>query len=54
MKENLSRWFGHVQWKSVSAPVKRSDRMVVTGDKDSGRPKRTRMEAVQKDMLSVS
>ena len=45
------RWFGHVQSRPVTAPIRKSLAMKVDGlPRGRGRPKRTWMEVVKMDM----
>ena len=50
MRENRSRWFGHVQRKTHDAPVRRIECIIVEGKKSRGRPRRTYEEQIKSDM----
>ena len=44
------RWFGHVQRRLVTAPVRKSLAMKVDDPSRRGKSKRTRLEVVKMDM----
>jgi len=51
MRENRLRWYGHIQRRHLDVPVRKSDRIVVSGEaRGRGRPKLTWVEVVNKDM----
>ena len=42
MRENQLRWFGHIQWRPIHAPFRKSDAIHIEGNaKRQGRPKLT-------------
>ena len=50
-RETRLRWFGHVQHRLATAPVRKSLAMKVDGPvRERGQPKRTLMEVVKIDM----
>ena len=55
MREARLRWFGHVQRRSVDAPVRRCERIVV-GDsqRGRGRPKKYWGEVIRQDMETLN
>ena len=54
MRENRLRWFGHVQRRPFSAPVRRIDEIIVDGARRfRGRPKMTWLEVIKKDMIRL-
>ena len=51
IREGRLRWFGHVQRRSRSAPIRRSELIQIESSKKTrGRPKRTWVEVVRKDL----
>ena len=49
MRKNLLRWFRHIQWKSLDAPVRQSDLLTVhDNDRGRERPKLTWPEIIKK------
>lgn len=53
MRENRLRWFGHVQRRPLTAPVRKSDIVQIEGNaRGRGRPKLTWVELVKKDMVA--
>ncbi|XP_059298098.1 uncharacterized protein LOC132050750 [Lycium ferocissimum] len=51
MREGRLRWFGHMQWRCVDAPVTRCERMAMVGLKRGrGRPKKAWGEVIRQDM----
>ncbi|XP_054787150.1 uncharacterized protein LOC129293296 [Prosopis cineraria] len=52
MVENRLRWFGHVQRRPREAPVRRVEHITLSPIKRGrGRPKRTLLEVVERDLL---
>ena len=41
MRENRLRWFGHMQRKTFTAPVRRVESIIIEGKRSRGRPSRT-------------
>ncbi len=55
MRESRLRWFGHVQRRPMTAPVRRSETMQVEGARRTrGRPKLTWVEVVRRDMAACN
>ena len=50
MREARLRWFGHVQRRDKSYIGRRMMKMVLTGKRRKGRPKRRLMDGVRNDM----
>ncbi|KAL4185358.1 hypothetical protein AMTRI_Chr10g5540 [Amborella trichopoda] len=51
MRESRLRWAGHVWHRPSTIPIRRCELVQVEGLKrERGRPKRTRLEVVRKDM----
>ena len=54
MRESRLRWFGHVKWRSVAAPVRRCEMINPPGDKRGmGRLKKSLEEVVREDLRVV-
>ncbi|XP_019226232.1 PREDICTED: uncharacterized protein LOC109207714 [Nicotiana attenuata] len=52
LRESRLRWFRHVQRRDIDAPVRRCERLTMTGlRKDRGRPKKYWGEVIRQDML---
>jgi len=49
MRENKSRLFRHVQWRLISAPIRRSDKIIINGAISIMWLKQILMEAVKRD-----
>ena len=41
MRENRLRWFGHVQRKTLAAPMRRVESIIVEGKRSRGKPRKT-------------
>ena len=55
MRESRLRWFGHVQRRPMTAPMRRSETIQVEGAKRTrGRPKLTWVEVVKRDMAACN
>ena len=55
MRESRLRWFGHVQRRPMTAPVRRSETIQVEGARrNKGRPKLTWVEVVKRDMAACN
>ena len=55
MRESRLRWFGYVQQRPMTAPVRRSETIQVEGARrNRGRPKLTWVEVVKRDMASCN
>ena len=55
MRESRLRWFGHVQRRPMTAPVRRSETIQVEGARrNRGRPKLTWVEVVKRDMAACN
>jgi len=51
MRENQLKWFGHIQRKRISVPIKKNCGMIINGAMGTGRrPSQTWMEATKKGM----
>ncbi|XP_070025286.1 uncharacterized protein [Nicotiana sylvestris] len=54
MQETRLRWFGHVQRKSLDAPIRRCEQLVVEGmRRGRGRPKKYWREVIRQDMARL-
>lgn len=50
MRKDRLRWFGHVQCKPLSAPIRKSDDIDINQARERGMPKLTWKVAIRKDM----
>ena len=50
LREGRLRWYGHVQRRPPSAPVRRVDAIVIEGKRRRGRPKRKWEDSVRLDL----
>ena len=53
MRENMLRWFGHVQRKTHDASVRRIECIIVEGKRSRGRLKRMWEEQIKSDMYEL-
>ncbi|XP_070029325.1 uncharacterized protein [Nicotiana sylvestris] len=54
MREARLRWFGHVQRRSIDAPVRRCERLAVVGTRRGRRrPKKYWGEVIRQDMVRL-
>ena len=54
MRENRLRWFGHVQRKTLAAPVRRVESIIVEDKRSRGRPRRTWDEQIKVDLRDLN
>ena len=54
MRENRLRWFGHVQRKTLYAPVRSIKSIIVEGKRSRGRPRRTWEEQIKNDLHKLN
>ncbi|XP_057532139.1 uncharacterized protein LOC130810182 [Amaranthus tricolor] len=50
MRENILRWFRHVQRKTYDAPVRRIESIILEGKRSRGRPRKTWKERIKSDL----
>ncbi|XP_070008736.1 uncharacterized protein [Nicotiana sylvestris] len=54
MREARLKWFGHMQRRSIDAPVRRCERLDVVGTRRGrGRPKKYWGEVIRQDMVRL-
>jgi len=54
MRESRLRWFGHVKRRSVDAPVRRSESIIIPeGKRGRGRPKKSLAKVIRQDLKAV-
>lgn len=53
IREHWLRWYGHIQWLSVDAPVRRKI-ICIKGKSERGRPKLTWEETIKNDYMELN
>ena len=54
MRQHRLRWFGHVQRKTLAAPMRRVESIIVEGKRSRGRPRRTWDEQIRVDLHELN
>ena len=54
MRENRLIWFEHVERKTLAAPVRRVENIIVEGKRSRGRPRRTWDEQIKVDLRKLN